>query len=293
MARLALFAAAAAVLAAGAGAEASAGPLPPLNAHVWLRPETLARSAGQPLAAWPNAALGGGPGAALDPTQCFPRVNCSFAPTVSATRVPAGNGSSHFFVLDFASPGTYGLGTNLVLDGDYSAPTAAFSVFFRARAAARTLLYARNANWLLGTWEDAQAGVTYTDRAYCDDARGDAGWLANGRARVVSPGLWATYGFVAFGNGTGCAFRGARTLACGPAVGPNALRLGGGQGAQSKPAAFGTGSIAELVTYERALGADEVARAAAYFVARYDDESGAAGVETLSPSDKSGGLGFA
>ena len=253
--------------ALGALAGAAAGPLPPLEAHVWLRPEALSRFAGQPLLAWPNSARGGGPGAAVDSSQCFPRVNCSFAPTVSAARV-AGGGS--LFVLDFVSPGTTGLGTNLVLGGDYSAPTTAFSVFYHARVAARTLLYARNSNWLLGTWEDSQVHTTYADRAYCDDSRGDGGWLANGRAPVSPPGAWTTYGFVAFGKGTGCAFRGAKTLGCGPAVGPNVLRLGGGQGAQAKPAAFGTGSIAELVTYERALDADDVARAAAYFAARYE-----------------------
>jgi hypothetical protein len=273
VAALVAVAASAAAAAPAVAAAAPEGPLPPLEAHVWLRPETLARSAGRPLSVWNNSARGGGLGAALDNSICFPRVNCSSAPTVSAAPVAVGNGSS-FFVVDFVSPGSLGLGTNLILQGDYSAPSSAFSVFFFARAAARTLLYARNANWLLGTWEDARVSTTYADRAYCDDALGDAGWLANGRAPVAAPGKWATYGFVAFGNGTGCAFRGARALACGPAVGPNVLRLGGGQGGarQARPAAFGTGSVAELVTYERALDAGEVARAAAYFSARYGEE---------------------
>lgn len=192
-------------------------------------------------------------------------MSCAKAPSVSAKRIAGGG---RYFAAEFQS-GHLSLGTNLILPGDFSAPNATFSVFYHARVVNYTLLYARDSNWLLGTWDDSMRQLgTLTDRAYCDQSLGDGGWLASGKD-AVDPTAWVTWGMVAYGNGTGCAFRNSEALGCGPAVGPATLRLGGGQGAQSFPAAFGNGWIAELVAYSRALSNSEVRRAAKYFTKRY------------------------
>lgn len=60
-------------------------------------------------------------------------------------------------------------------------------------------------------------------------------------------------------------------LECGPAQGPNVLRLGGGGGNDSadSPAEFGNGAIVELVTWAEELSAEDVWAVSQHFEAAY------------------------
>jgi hypothetical protein len=107
--------------ASTACAAASALPATPL---VWLRPAELPPP-GSSVHIWPNAATGSHiVGATLDKT------NCSLGGEICSSAPVVGELSSGDRVVNFTSPGLFGLGNNLIIAGDYSAPNASYSVFF-------------------------------------------------------------------------------------------------------------------------------------------------------------------
>lgn len=170
------------------------------------------------------------------------------------------------------------MGDNLIIPVTITNASSAFSLFYLSRLnvtswqCAQRLLSDRGSNWLLGYW-GPDRGTAFQDKAYANMEAGDGGWLTPNN--VVATGAWAVYGIVisdAAEGGLGTAYRGAEVLGESvPAVGPQVVRLGGGIGAAaaSGPAEFGSGDIAELLAYDRALTAAEVAQAAAYFCGKY------------------------
>ena len=100
---------------------------PPASPFAWLNPAALP-AVGSPVTYW------GGhdePAAVLDDSNCYPSStqSCSSAPVVGL----APNGVR---VVNFSSPGRFGVGNNLIIPGDYSSPNISYSLFFASSTAA-------------------------------------------------------------------------------------------------------------------------------------------------------------
>ena len=124
--RAAFFALAAGVLSA------TASPTLPSSPFLWLRPAELPTT-GSPVSVWPNAVQGSEViGASIDnSSNCYANYNsCASAPVAAALSGQRG----HAFV-NFTSPGREGLGSNLVVEGDYSKANQSYSIFFASSSA--------------------------------------------------------------------------------------------------------------------------------------------------------------
>jgi hypothetical protein len=248
---------------------------------VWLAPETLPAPA-TTLTVWEASGSILNVNATLDITACYGEagpVSCASPPIVVA-----GDSSTKLPSVLFTSPGRVGLGSNLILPLlNFSSPSTAFTLFFACASAGpsvggQRLLSGYLNNWVLGTWYDGLAGVTYENRAYTDQPAGDGGWLYSGRVPAEAD-VWRVYGLVAFGNGSACFYSNvnatsnpATALACGPSEGPNGLRLGGGQAWEFDtigPAEFGNGRIGELLVWPRALPPTDIQQTFAYLAHRF------------------------
>jgi hypothetical protein len=175
----------------------------------------------------------------------------------------------------FQSPGGLGLGNNLVVPAaNFPGAGQAYSVFYLSRLnatsanKAQRLLSDVGTNWLLGYW-GPDRGVAMEDKAYANWKAGDAGWLTP--ENVPASGQWRVYGIVVNASGVGQAYRSAAPIGQATAsLGPSVMRLGGGIGAAgSGPAEFGSGDIAEVLTWGRALTAGEVSFVAGYLCGKY------------------------
>lgn len=166
----------------------------PASPLVWLRPAELPFP-GSLVKLWPNAVTDSDVvGATLDSTYCcLGSELCSSAPFVGVL-------SSGDRVVNFTGPGLFGLGNNLIVAGDYSAPNTSYSVFFASSTVpgiagqrilgecgitwgrdehppwpcAPRFAASRDVNWLIGSWWSPIDNATFVDRAceLCATERG-------------------------------------------------------------------------------------------------------------------------
>jgi hypothetical protein len=98
-----------------------------------------------------------------------------FAPAQAPEAVPAAIGGHT--AAAFASPGRYGVGSNLIVPVPLSSPSNTSTILYVSKAVPTTgrntnsssvqrLLGARNSNWLLGYWNADSPGGPWQDRAY-------------------------------------------------------------------------------------------------------------------------------
>lgn len=252
---------AAILIAALAGAARATVPTSGLLA--WLTPSTLPKVApGASVSRWPNALTHMPAYDAVTDTDA----GAASPPTLAAAATSAGEPA-----LQFTSPGLYGVGSNLIITVNLAMPGQASSLFLVARPTSddqtcQRLLAAKLSNFALGFWNsDNPFGVPLQDMAYASPSD-DGVFLCNTSTPVTQQ--WVLYELIVDGSAqTGAFYRNGSLLATGPAVGPYIPRLGGGHPAQSSE--YGSGLIAEVLVYGRALTSVERKTVEAYLMQKY------------------------